>query len=456
MQKGFLLMTPMRTALAALLTFIIGGLALAGAAYAQDATTAAASAELPADGKYIVNTLLFLVTGFLVMWMAAGFAMLEAGMVRTKNVAMQCVKNITLYSIAGLMFWAVGYNLMYPGDAWVVDGYIGIFSPKDIPATDADPGDYAAASDWFFQMVFCATACSIVSGTLAERIKLWPFLLFCVVLTGVIYPIQGSWEWGAGWLDRMGFSDFAGSTLVHSTGGWAALAGAIILGARIGKYGPNGEVRPIPGSSMSLATLGTFILWLGWFGFNGGSQLAMGTLSDASSVARIFVNTNMAAASGVMVAVILTQIFYGKVDLTMALNGALAGLVAITAEPLTPSVPWAIIIGGIGAALVVFTVPLLDKLRIDDVVGAIPVHLFAGIWGTMAVPITNTGTSFAVQGIGVVAIGIFVFLASTVVWLVLAAILGLRPSAEDEMAGLDQTEIGIEAYPEFGRGSQIA
>jgi Amt family ammonium transporter len=276
------------------------------------------------------------------------------------------------------------------------------------------------------------------------------------VLCGFIYPIQGSWEWGTGWLDDMGFSDFAGSTLVHSTGGWAALAGAIILGARIGKYGPNGEIRPIPGSSMSLATLGTFILWLGWFGFNGASQLAMGTISDVSAVAKIFVNTNMAAAAGVVTAVVLTQILYGKVDLTMALNGALGGLVAITAEPLTPSIVWAVIIGGVGAAIVVFTVPLLDKLRIDDVVGAIPVHLCAGIWGTMAVPLTNDGTSFAVQGIGVVAIGIFVFLSSVVVWLVLAAILGLRPTPEEEMAGLDRTEIGIEAYPEFGRGSQIA
>ncbi|MBX2806027.1 MAG: ammonium transporter [Hyphomicrobiales bacterium] len=434
---------------------MIGGIALSGAAFAQDAA-AAASTEASADVKYIFNTLLFLMGGFLVMWMAAGFAMLEAGMVRTKNVAMQCTKNIALYSIAGLMFWLVGYNLMYPGDGWLISEYVGPLVPAVMPDPSNDPGDYAVASDWFFQMVFCATAASIVSGALAERIKLWPFLFFVIALCGFIYPIQGSWEWGAGWLDDMGFSDFAGSTLVHSTGGWAALAGAIILGSRIGKYGPNGEIRPIPGSSMSLATLGTFILWLGWFGFNGASQLAMGTIADVSSVAKIFVNTNLAAAAGVVTAVVLTQILFGKVDLTMALNGALGGLVAITAEPLTPSIIWSVIIGGIGAAIVVFTVPLLDKLRIDDVVGAIPVHLFAGIWGTMAVPLTNSGASFAVQGIGVVAIGIFVFLASTVVWLILAAVLGLRPSAEEEMAGLDQTEIGIEAYPEFGRGSQIA
>ncbi len=457
MQKSLSIMSPARTALAAAGILGVAGLVLSASAYAQGTAPAAPSTELSADGKYIVNTLLFLVTGFLVMWMAAGFAMLEAGLVRTKNVAMQCTKNVALYAIAGLMFWVVGYNLMYPGDGnWIVENYLGAFTPKVIPDPASDPGTYAAASDWYFQMVFCATACSIVSGTLAERIKLWPFLIFCVVLTGFIYPIEGSWDWGTGWLDDMGFSDFAGSTIVHSTGGWAALSGAIILGARIGKYGPNGEVRPIPGSSMSLATLGTFILWLGWFGFNGGSQLAMGTLSDASSVARIFVNTNIAACGGVMVAIILTQVLYGKVDITMALNGALAGLVAITAEPLTPSVPMAILIGSIGGALVVFAVPLLDKMKIDDVVGAIPVHLVAGIWGTMAVPLTNSGASFAVQAIGIISIGIFVLVVSTVVWLILAAVIGLRPTAEEEIAGLDQVEIGIEAYPEFGRGSQIA
>ncbi len=304
-------------------------------------------------------------------------------------------------------------------------------------------------------MVFCATTASIVSGTLAERIKLWPFLIFTIVMTGFIYPIQGSWEWGTGWLDDMGFSDFAGSTLVHSAGGWAALTGAIILGARTGKYGPNGEIRPMPGSSMPLATLGTFILWLGWFGFNGASQLAMGTIEDVSAVSKIFVNTNLAAAAGVMVSVILTQLFYGKVDLTMALNGALAGLVAITAEPLTPSVPMAILIGAIGGVIVVFAVPMLDRMRIDDVVGAIPVHLLAGIWGTMAVPITNGDATFAVQAIGVVAIGAFVAVSSALVWGILSVSLGLRPTLEEELSGLDQVEIGIEAYPEFGRGSQI-
>lgn len=362
---------------------------------------------------------------------------------------MQCTKNIALFAIAGLMFWITGYNLMYEG---VDGGFMGSFGPKAIPDPGADTGDYSASSDWFFQMVFCATTASIVSGTLAERIKIWPFLIFTALLTGFIYPIQGSWEWGTGWLDKMGFSDFAGSTLVHSAGGWAALAGALILGARLGKYGKDGRVHPMPGSSMPLATLGTFILWLGWFGFNGASQLAMGTISDAASVAKIFVNTNMAAAAGVMVAITLTQILYKKIDVTMALNGALAGLVSITAEPLMPSVIQAIIIGGIGGAIVVFVVPLLDKLKIDDVVGAIPVHLVAGIWGTMIVPWTNTDASFGVQAIGVAAIGAFVFGSSSIIWLVLKYTMGIRPTEEEERLGLDAVEIGVEAYPEFSKG----
>ncbi len=434
-------------------------------ALAQDAPAAAAAAPAAAAESpfpYILNTFLFLVTGFLVMWMAAGFAMLEAGMVRSKNVSMQCVKNIALYSIAGIMFWLVGYNVMY--DA-VDGGWIGTVLPKVIPEPSEDPGSYAAASDWFFQMVFCATTASIVSGTLAERIKLWPFLLFVVVLTGFIYPIEGAWKWGAGWLAPgtddswiktvagADFQDFAGSTIVHSTGGWAALMGALVLGSRLGRY-VDGKIVAMPGSSMPLATLGTFILWLGWFGFNGGSQLAMGTMEDASAVARIFVNTNTAAAAGVVAAIILSQLFYGKVDLTFALNGALAGLVAITAEPLTPNPLWAIIIGGIGGVIVVFAVPLLDKLRIDDVVGAIPVHLCAGIWGTLAVPLTNSDATFLAQIIGIGSIGVFVSLASLLVWLLLSFSIGLRPTAEEEMAGLDQTEIGLEAYPEFGTGSQ--
>ncbi len=416
---------------------------------AQAATQAAEPATMTMDAKYVFNTLLFLIGGFLVMWMAAGFAMLEAGMVRSKNVSMQCTKNIALFAIAGLMFWITGYNLMYEG---VDGGFMGSFGPKIMPAPGSDAGDYSASSDWFFQMMFAATTASIVSGTMAERVKIWPFLIFTALLTGFIYPIQGSWEWGTGWLDKMGFSDFAGSTLVHSTGGWAALAGALILGARIGKYGKDGRVHPMPGSSMPLATLGTFILWLGWFGFNGASQLAMGTISDAASVAKIFVNTNMAAAAGVMVAIALTQILYKKIDITMALNGALAGLVSITAEPLMPSVIEAIVIGGIGGAIVVFAVPLLDKLKIDDVVGAIPVHLMAGIWGTMIVPWTNTDATFKVQASGVVAIGAFVFFSSSIIWLALKATIGIRPTQEQERLGMDAVEIGVEAYPEFSKG----
>ncbi len=428
------------------------------ASFAQEAAADAGSektAATPANVDYIFNTLLFLMGGFLVMWMAAGFAMLEAGFVRTKNVAMQCTKNIALYSLTGLMFWAVGYNLMYPGDAWIMAEYVGKFLPVTMPDPKADTANaYSTGSDWFFQMVFCAATASIVSGTLAERIKLWPFLIFTVILTGIIYPIQGSWQWGAGWLDDMGFSDFAGSTIVHSTGGWAALAGAIILGARHGKYGPNSEIYAIPGSSMPLATLGTFILWLGWFGFNGGSQLAMGTLENASAVSKIFVNTNIAAAAGVIVALALTQIIYGKVDLTMALNGALAGLVSITAEPLAPAIWQAAIIGAVGGIIVVFAVPFLDRLRIDDVVGAIPVHLLAGIWGTLVVPWTNADANIGTQTIGVVSIGVFVFVTSLVVWTILKFSIGLRPTLEEEMDGLDKSEIGIEAYPEFGSGSQ--
>jgi len=425
-------------------------LTAAGPVLAQEAASGGQN-----EVQYVFNTLLFLLGGFLVMWMAAGFAMLEAGMVRTKNVAMQCTKNVALYSVAGVAFWLVGYNLMYPGDNWIVAEYIGVFMPVSLPDPASDTGNaYATGSDWFFQMVFCATAASIVSGTVAERIKIWTFLVFVFFLCGVIYPIQGSWEWGAGWLDDMGFSDFAGSTLVHSTGGWAALVGAIIIGARKGKYGPDGQINPMPGSSMPLATLGMFILWLGWFGFNGASQLALGTIADASSVAKIFVNTNMAAAAGVIAAMILTQIFYGKVDLTMAINGALAGLVSITAEPLTPAIWQAVVIGAVGGIIVVFTVPLLDKMKIDDVVGAIPVHLVCGIWGTLIVAWTNSDASFLVQLIGIVSIGIFVSVVSAVFWLILAASIGLRPTEEEEIEGLDKAEIGLEAYPEFGSGSQ--
>jgi len=415
---------------------------------AQTTDVAELAAQLEASNTqnaYIFNTLLFLIGGFLVMWMAAGFAMLEAGLVRTKNVSMQCLKNISLYAVAGIMFWAVGYQLMY---GITEGGFIGVPKIMSFGAPDTATG-YSDHSDWFFQMVFCATTASIVSGTLAERIKFWPFLLFTALLTGFIYPIAGSWEWGAGWLDAKGFSDFAGSTLVHSTGGWAALAGAIILGARAGKYGKNGQINPIPGSNMPMATLGVFILWLGWFGFNGASQLAMGTISDVTDVSTIFVNTNMAACAGVVTAVLYTQLRYKKIDLTMALNGALAGLVAITAEPLTPSVPVAMLVGGLGSLLAMLTVPLLDKFKIDDVVGAIPVHLVAGIFGTLAVAFTNPDVRFLPQLLGVVAIGAFVFTISTILWLALKATIGIRVSAEEEHMGLDQGELGVAAYPEF-------
>jgi Amt family ammonium transporter len=415
---------------------------------AQDTSEAAAAV----DNAFIFNTLLFLIGGFLVFWMAAGFAMLEAGLVRSKNVTTQLTKNIALFSIAAIMYWLVGYNLMYPGDGWWMQGMLGpIFATADIGGDPALETGYATGSDFFFQLMFCATTASIVSGTLAERIKLWPFLIFTVILTGFIYPIEASWQWGGGFLSEMGFSDFAGSTLVHAAGGFAALAGALILGPRLGKY-KDGRVNPMPGSNLALATLGTFILWLGWFGFNGGSQLALGTEADANAVAVIFANTNMAAAAGAVAALILTQIMYKKVDLTMVLNGALAGLVSITAGPLDPTLFGALWIGAVGGVIVVLAVPFLDKLKIDDVVGAIPVHLIAGFWGTLAVPFYTEGTSFVTQIIGFAIIGIFVFVVSTVVWLILKATMGIRVSEEAEVNGLDVSELGMEAYPEFTKG----
>ena len=422
---------------------------------AQPALAAVPDAEVVSAGTaYIFNTLLFLIGGFLVMWMAAGFAMLEAGLVRAKNTSTQCIKNIGLYSIAGLMFWIIGYSIAYPGFA---EGSLGLFGVGGFPYAmqgvgEADTGTgYSVASDWFFQMVFCATTASIVSGTVAERVKIVPFFIFVTILTGLIYPVVVSWEWGGGYLDSVhGFSDFAGSTLVHSTGGWAALVGAIIIGARVGRYGPDGKVNVFPGANIPLATLGTFILWLGWFGFNGASQLAMGTVGDASDVSKIFVNTNMAACAGVVVAIIMTQLMYKKADVTMALNGALAGLVSITAEPLAPTVGQSILIGGIGGVIVVMTVPLLDKFKIDDVVGAIPVHLFAGIWGTLIVAWTGDAT-FMGQLVGVLLTAVWVSAASAVVWLALKYTIGVRPTEEEEMSGLDHAEIGVEAYPEFAR-----
>lgn len=413
-------------------------------AYAQEAAPA-----VTADVAFIFNSFLFLVAGMVVMFMAAGFCMLEVGLVRSKNAATICVKNISLFAIAGVMFWLTGYNLAYPGEFNGVLGFGGfLWGGAGNPNGDLETG-YAASSDWYFQMVFVATAASIVSGTLAERIKLWPFLIFVAVLTGVIYPIQASWEWGAGWLDALAFSDFAGSTLVHSTGGWAALIGAILLGARDGKYGPNGEVAPFPGSNLPLATLGTFILWLGWFGFNGGSVLALGTVEAATQVSDVFIKTNLAAAFGVVVAMAACQVIYGRVILPFVLNGAIGGLVAITAEPLTPSLPLTAVIGGVGGLIVVLGVPLLDRFKIDDVVGAIPAHLFCGIWGTLVVPLSNSDANFGVQLLGVVAIGAFVSVFSFAVWAALKFTMGIRSQLAHERDGLDLGEMGLSAYPEW-------
>ena len=432
------------------------------------AVAGGAQAAISDEAKYVFNTFSFLVHGFLVMLMAAGFAMLESGLVRTKNTAAICLKNIALYSIAGIMYYLIGYNLMYTD----VSGWIGSFSFLYNPSADelaligaaakatpemvkkvVDASGYSVMSDWFFQMVFVATAASIVSGTLAERIKVWPFLIFVVVLCGIIYPLQGSWVWGGGWLNEMGFTDFAGSTLVHSTGGWAALAGAIVLGARKGKFGPEGQINPLPGANLPLATLGTFVLWFGWFGFNGGSQLALGSALDATAMSIVYVNTNLGAAAGVVAAMVLTQILYKKIDLTMVLNGAIAGLVSITAGPDLSNPFLALIVGGVGGLLVVVAVPMLDRLKIDDVVGAISAHLVAGIWGTLCVGIFGSG-SILTQLVGIVAIGAFVFITSMIVWFVLKATIGIRVDEETEDIGLDRVELGIEAYPEFGSGSQ--
>ena len=409
---------------------------------------------------FVFNTLLFLVCGFLVFWMAAGFAMLEAGLVRSKNVTTQLTKNVGLFAVAGVMYWLVGYNLMYPLGNWTIGtdesgGYLGalgiaVLEAVGVSAEAADDIGYASTgSDYFFQLMFCAATASIVSGALAERIRIWPFLLFTAILTGLIYPIQASWKWGGGFLDsQFGFLDFAGSTVVHSVGGWAALAGAIFLGARNGKY-RNGKVFPFLGSNMPLATLGTFILWIGWFGFNGGSQLALGSVGDAADVSRIFANTNMAAISGALAAMAITQLVYGRMDLTIILNGVLAGLVAITAEPLTPTLFESLIIGAIGGVIVVFGVPLLDRFKIDDVVGAIPVHLFAGVWGTMAVLITNPDATFFGQLIPIIIVGIAVFGSSCALWAALKYTVGIRVDQEVEIDGLDHSEMGVEAYPEF-------
>jgi len=410
---------------------------------------------------FIFNTLAFLLWGALVMWMAAGFTMLESGSVRTKNASMICLKNIGLYSIAGLAFYFIGYNLMYI-DVANTGGIIGSFRLLYGPSTDevalisgegsltdalSEQG-YSTMSDWFFQMVFVATTASIVSGTLAERVKLWSFFLFVLVLTAFIYPIVGAWTWGGGWLNELGFQDFAGSTIVHSTGGWAALAGAIVVGPRLGKFRRDGSVRATPPSNVLIVTLGVFILWLGWFGFNGGSQLALGSAADATAMSHIFVNTNLSAAAGVMAAFVLSRPILGRMDLFAGLNGAIAGLVAITAGPDITEHYWAVVIGAIGGGICTGGIKLLEILKVDDVVGAIPAHLMVGIWGTLAVVIAAGGDILA-QIIGIVAVGAFVFVSSFLMWHLLRLTLGARVSTNVERLGQDSGELGLEAYPEF-------
>ncbi|MCH8307170.1 MAG: ammonium transporter [Proteobacteria bacterium] len=409
--------------------------------------------------SYALDTFYFLVMGAFVMWMAAGFTMLEAGLVRAKNTAEILTKNVGLYSIACIMYMLCGYSIMYPG---AYEGGMfqslstlgsGLLGSADNAAADviASGGDtyYSNLSDFFFQVVFVATAMSIVSGAVAERMKLWSFLLFAVVLTGFIYPVQGFWKWGGGFLDVAGFNDFAGSGIVHLCGGAAALAGVILLGARKGKYGPKGEINAIPGCNLPLATLGTLILWLGWFGFNGGSELKVSDVGEANAVALVFVNTNMAAAGGLVFALILARLRFGKADLTMALNGALAGLVAITAEPLAPTPIGATLIGAAGGLLVVLSIVTLDKLRIDDPVGAISVHGVVGMWGLLAVPIYNDEATLGAQLLGLFSILFWVFVMSFIVWYIIKVTLGIRVDEEHEYEGVDLSECGLEAYPEF-------
>ena len=418
------------------------------------AATPAVQASLM-ELSYALDTFYFLVTGALVMWMAAGFAMLEAGLVRAKSTVEILTKNIALYSIACIMYMIMGYNIMYPGEA-VSSWWPGLSfllgadnAVETVVAGGEDAPYYSNLADFFFQVVFVATAMSIVSGAVAERMKLWAFLFFAVFMTGFIYPLQGYWKWGGGFLDQLGFLDFAGSGVVHLTGASAALAGVILLGARRGKYGPDGQINAIPGANLPLATLGTFILWLGWFGFNGGSELKVSDVNEANSVAMVFVNTNTAAAGGVIAALVTSRLLFGKADLSMALNGALAGLVAITAEPLTPSPLLATVIGAIGGIIVVFSIVMRDKLRIDDPVGAISVHGVVGIWGLLAVPLSNSEANFGAQLIGIGSIFAWVFVAAFITWAIIKLIMGLRISEEEEYEGADQSECGMEAYPEF-------
>ena len=434
------------------------GLATVVLLLARPAVAHAAGVE--EESAFIFNTFSFLVWGALVMWMCAGFTMLESGSVRTKNASMICLKNVGLYSIAGLAYFIIGYNFMY-GD--IVGGFIGSFdllygpSAAEIALLDGEEGavdavladsSYSTMSDWFFQMVFVATAASIVSGALAERVKMWSFFAFVLVLTAIIYPIVGAWTWGGGWLAEMGFQDFAGSTVVHSTGGWAALAGILVVGPRLGKFRRDGSVKPTPPSNILAVTLGVFILWLGWFGFNGGSQLALGSAGDAVAMSHVLVNTNLAAAAGVMAALAVSRYILGRTDLFAGLNGAIAGLVSITAGPDIVDHYWAIVIGAIGGFIVVLGLKLFEKVKLDDVVGAVPAHLFAGIWGTLAVCIA-AGGDFGVQLVGILAIGAFVFTVSFLLWRLLDVTVSVRVSEQVERLGQDAGELGLEAYPEF-------
>ncbi|WP_185268236.1 ammonium transporter [Halopseudomonas xiamenensis] len=408
--------------------------------------------------KYALDTFYFLVCAVLVMWMACGFAMLEAGLVRTKSTAEILAKNISLFAIASVMYLLVGYYIMYSSDGAVFPslGFLigGENSVADAMTGADDAPYYSNRADFFFQIVFAGACMSIVSGAVAERMRLWAFLAFAVVMTGFIYPIQGAWSWGGGWLDGIGYSDYAGSGIVHMAGAAAALAGVILLGARKGKYGPNGQINAIPGSNLALSTLGIFILWMGWFGFNGGSELKISDIDSANNVAQVMVNTNLAAAGGLIAALITSRIMFGKTDLTMVLNGALAGLVSITADPLSPSALSAVLIGAVGGVIVVLSVLALDRLKLDDPAGAISAHGSAGIWGVLAVPLTNADASFGSQLLGVIAIFGWIFIASLVVWSILKAVMGIRISAEEEYVGVDLVECGMEAYPEFTAGKK--
>jgi Amt family ammonium transporter len=420
------------------------------------ATTAYAAID--EEAQFVLNTLSFLIWGALVMWMCAGFTMLESGSVRTKNASVICLKNIGLYSVAGLTYYLIGYNLMYTDVGSWIGSVTFLYGPSadELALLSGDEAakasvikqNYATMSDWFFQMVFVATAASVVSGALAERVKLWPFLAFTTILTAIVYPIVGAWTWGGGWLSQMGFQDFAGSTIVHSTGGWAALAGIMVVGPRAGKFRSNGSVKVTPPSNVPLVTLGVLILWFGWLGFNGGSQLALGGVSDAVAMSNVLVNTNLAAASGVVTALLISRPLFGRVDLLIILNGAIGGLVSITAGPDIVTPHWAVIIGALGGLLCAGGTKLLEIVKLDDVVGAVPAHLFAGIWGTLAVCIA-AGGKFGVQLLGILAVGLFVFGISWLTWMALKLGMGVRVSPSVEEIGQDAMELGLEAYPEF-------